>query len=491
MGAPLKNGVVANGHVRCPWHGACFNVRTGDIEEYPCSDALPNFQVREESNGDLIVCSTRAALKLTKRTPTAAKSSSSSRAGGPTTLIIGAGPAGGACAEKLRELGYAGRVVLIGDEPWLPYDRTKLSKAMTVTGDRIQLRNAAFYAGLNIELMTKTLVTELDVGKKQVTVRDATDAKAPTRVLTFDNVVVCTGGTPRTLPVPGFTSGRVYQLRVPADTQNIYEGCEGKRLVVIGSSFIGMEAAAALAKRAASVAVIGMEKVAFERVLGFDVGARIQRMHEGNGIRFHMERTVKAIEADAQGNVKAVVLDNGVRLDADICVVGAGVVPTTSFVKGVPLEKDGSLLCDETMRVAPGVYAAGDLARFPYAPLQSTIRVEHYGYAQLQGSIAAANIAGKRTACTAVPFFWTAQFGKSVRYAGHAIGYNKTHVDGDLEALDFIAYYARDETVLAVAGMGRDQEVAAAAELLASNRFPPLSAIMKTKPKLTAVLSKR
>jgi NADPH-dependent 2,4-dienoyl-CoA reductase/sulfur reductase-like enzyme len=490
MGAPLKNGVVANGHVRCPWHGACFNVRTGDIEEYPCSDALPTYQVREEADGDLIVCSTRAALKLTKRAPTLPAVGSAPRSGA-TTLIIGAGPAGGACAEKLRELGYAGRVVLIGDEPWLPYDRTKLSKAMTVTGDRIQLRTAAFYASMNIELMTKTRVTELDVAKKQVTLRDAGDANAATRVLTFDNVVVCTGGTPRTLPVPGFASGRVYQLRVPADTQHIYEGCEGKRLVVIGSSFIGMEAAAALAKRASSVAVIGMEKVAFERVLGFDVGARIQRLHESNGIRFHMQRTVKAIEADADGNVKAVVLDNGVRLDADICVVGAGVVPATSFVKGVPLETDGSLLCDETMRVAPGVYAAGDLARFPYAPLRSTIRVEHYGYAQLQGSVAAANIAGKRTACAAVPFFWTAQFGKSVRYAGHALGYDKVHVDGDLEALDFIAYYARGEAVLAVSGMGRDQDVAAAAELLASGRFPALSAIVKNKSKMTAVLSKR
>jgi NADPH-dependent 2,4-dienoyl-CoA reductase/sulfur reductase-like enzyme len=377
---------------------------------------------------------------------------------------------------------------LIGNEDWLPYDRTKLSKAMTVAPERLQLRNKAFYESLHIELMTNTLVTEFDVPTKVITYRSASDAKAATRQLAVDFAVICTGGTPRTLPVPGFTSNRVYQLRVPSDTQHIYEECEGKRLVVIGSSFIGMEAAAALAKRAASIDVIGMEKVAFERVLGLEVGHRIQRMHESNGIRFHCERVVKSIEAHENGDVKAVVLDNGARLEADICVVGAGVVPTTSFVKGVTLERDGSLLCDAHMRVADGVYAAGDLARFPYAPVKSTIRVEHYGYAMLQGTIAASNIAGKRVACTAIPFFWTAQFGKSIRYAGHAVGSNKTHIVGDVEKFDFVAYYARDEDVLAVAGMGRDQEVGAAAELLASGKFPRLSTIVANSPSLVSLL---
>jgi NADPH-dependent 2,4-dienoyl-CoA reductase/sulfur reductase-like enzyme len=370
---------------------------------------------------------------------------------------------------------------LIGNEEWLPYDRTKLSKAMNVVPERLQLRNKAFYDSLHIELMTSTLVTEFDVSSKVITYRNANDDKSATRHLKVDFAVICTGGTPRSLPVPGFSSNRVYQLRVPSDTKHIFDEVEGQRLVVIGSSFIGMEAAAALAKRAASIDVIGMEKVAFERVLGLEVGARIQQLHATNGIRFHCERTLKSIEAHANGDVKAIVLDNGARIEADICVIGAGVVPTTSFVKGVTLERDGSLLCDETMRVAEGVYAAGDLARFPYAPLKTTIRVEHYGYAMLQGSVAAANIAGKRTACTAVPFFWTAQFGKSIRYAGHAIGYNKTHIVGDLEKLEFIAFYARDEHILAVAGVGRDQEVSAAAELLASDKCPPLSAIVANK----------
>ena len=300
-----------------------------------------------------------------------------------------------------------------------------------------------------------------------------------------------------------------------ADAHRINDSAEGARVVIIGSSFIGMEAAAAIAKRAKSVDVIGMEKVPFERVLGSQLGERFQTLHQVHGVRFHMERTVARIHDNGSGGVAAVELDNGTKLDADLCIVGAGVVPTTSFIKGVELQRDRSLLCDATLSVAncDALYAAGDVARFPYVGLDGeTIRVEHYGYAQTQGRVCAANIAGKRTemtagqcaarrvACTArthccitVPFFWTAQFGKNLRYAGHALGYDDVIIDGDLEALKFLAVYARGDDVLAVASMGRDKETVAAAELLGLGKMPPASAWKnltrrKTAPDLVQLL---
>jgi NADPH-dependent 2,4-dienoyl-CoA reductase/sulfur reductase-like enzyme len=327
--------------------------------------------------------------------------------------------------------------------------------------------------------MTSHEVTSLDPEAKTLEL-------ATGKTISFDNVIIATGGTPRSLPIPNFASPNVYQLRVPAEANAIYEQAKGARVVIVGSSFIGMEAAAGVVARAKSVTVIGMEKQPFERVLGVQVGAAMRKLHESKGVEFHMEAVVKEFQVETEGGpaVRA-LLSTGAVLEGDLFIVGAGVVPTTGFVKetgGIKKERDQSIMVDTRMRTAaPGVYVVGDIARFPYHAVGfDTIRVEHYGTAQQQGHIAGSNIAlgDKGLVYDNVPFFWTQVFGKSIRYAGHAFMFTDTHVVGNVDGLDFIVVYAKEGRVDAVVTAGRDPQAAAAAELLRRGLMPKFADIV-------------
>jgi len=461
LGAPLKSGVFCEGRVRCPWHGACFNAKTGDIEDYPCVDAIHAFPVQVK-NDDVIISVPKQSLKTWRRVP---KMASPSKEDKRVIAIVGAGPAGLVCAETLRQDGFTGRIVLIGKEKILPYDRTKLSKAMNSKPSQILLRTPEFYTENGIETILGVAVTEFDPKGKTLTMSNG-------QTLDFDFGVLATGGDPRSLPVSGMTLGNIYQLRVPDESTAIINNVEGKKVVIVGTSFIGMEAAASIAKKAASVVAIGMEKVPFERVLGEQVGTSLQKLHEKNGIQFRMQRVVKEF-IGKDGNVAQVVLDNGEILEADICIVGAGIVPATKYVKPDTLEiaRDGSIVADKTLKAADGVYVIGDLARFPFHTGE-LVRVEHYGFAMYQGSVAAHNIMGKKTEVHSVPFFWTTQYGKNIRYAGHALSWDEFMVDGDLENLNFVGYYVRKNEVLAAIAVGRDPVASAVAELMAAGKMP-------------------
>jgi len=371
----------------------------------------------------------------------------------------------------LREFGFDGRIVLYNKEPHLPYDRIKLSKAMNTPADKIALRPLDWFTSNNIELKLKTEVTKLDPVNQVIHSSDVSS-------LHYDRVLIASGAAPRTLNIPGSHLENIFVLREAEQAQSISSSFEGKKIVIVGSSFIGMEVAAFVAKKAASVTVIGMEKVPFERVLGVQVGSVLQKLHEQNGVKFLMERVTKEYRGDK--SVRSVVLDNGVELEVDIVVLGAGVIPSTAFIgdneEGIKKFRDGSIIVDKFMNTSnPNVFAAGDLARFPLPLLDDhETRIEHYGIAQYQGKIAAQNMIklGSKS-FDSVPYFWTTIFGKSIRYTGHALYFDDVifHQDS-ADQFKFVAYYVHQTKVTAVCSLARDPLVSACAELFHQNRMP-------------------
>jgi len=325
-----------------------------------------------------------------------------------------------------------------------------------------------FYQQRDIELHLDTEVTDLDASTKTITFADGKN-------LRYDAAFVSTGGIPRMIPSPGADLANIYPLRNPEEGIAINERYEGKRVVVVGSSFIGMEIASLIAKKAKSVVVIGMETVPFERVLGPQIGTVLQDLHEKNGVSFRMKRVVREFRG-IDGAVRSVLLDNGEVLDADLCIVGAGIIPATKFLRNVKLERDASVVANASLKAADGLWVGGDIARYPYhlggAPDTDTVRVEHWGMAHFHGKVAAQNMLGKNVLSRSVPFFWTTQYGKSIRYCGFAHQFDELYIIGDLNGLKFAGFYIKDEKVLAVVSINMDPIVAASAELLVSGKMP-------------------
>lgn len=432
----------------------------------------------EEDN--VIVRAATEDLKVWKRPPVLTPCSAEDKR---LFVILGGGAAGQTAAETLRAEGFTGRIVVVTKETHLPYDRPKLSKAMTIKLDQILLRNEEYYKNNKIDFLFSDEAVELDSEQRVVKLKSGQE-------LRYDSILIATGGEPRTLPVPGKDLGNIFPLRVLHEAHSIAANSDGKNIVIVGSSFIGMEVASCLAGKAQSLSVIGMEKVPFERVLGTDIGGAIQRLHEAKGVRFYMQRVVKEFKGDSV--VRQVVLDDGTELDADLVVVGAGIIPATNFVKPdgrITIGRDRSIQVDQFLKATDGVYAAGDVARFPYAHAGGeSIRVEHWGLAQKQGKVAARNMAGRATPLTSVPFFWTVQFGKSIRYAGHAVAFDNVLVQGSLDDMKFVAYYSLNGKVLAVASVGMDPVASAAAELLAHDKMPSLADLQRGPVDFKALL---
>ncbi|XP_021366051.1 apoptosis-inducing factor 3-like isoform X1 [Mizuhopecten yessoensis] len=460
-GAPLAKGAYCKGRVRCPWHGACFNVRTGDIEDYPGLDSIHTFDV-SVAEGKVKVKGSKAALKTFRRQRNMCKAKEDST---DSVLIIGGGPASVVCAQTLRQEGFTGQVSIATKEEHLPYDRVKLSKAMDVKPAAIALRDEDFYKNADINILTQKEAEAVDTEKKSVQFKDGSTQ-------TYGSLVLATGGSPRVLPIPGIDLGNVRMLRTPADANFIAENAVGKNVVIIGSSFIGMEVAAYLADKAASVSVVDIIKTPFQLVLGDKVGALLKQMHEEHGVKFYLERGIKEFSGE-DGHVTEAVLSDDTRLPADLCVLGVGVVPTTDFLKSSGLTMNrGFIPVNEYMETShPGVYAAGDIVEFPlFTEGNKSVNVQHWQMAHAHGRTAALSIVGKKTEISSVPYFWTVMYSKSVRYTGYGVGYDDIVFHGDVEALKFVAFYTRDDDVVAVASLNFDPLVSQAAELMAKGQ---------------------
>ncbi|HJQ31283.1 MAG TPA: FAD-dependent oxidoreductase, partial [Pyrinomonadaceae bacterium] len=374
--------------------------------------------------------------------------------------------------QTLREEGFGGRVVLITREDRAPYDRPNLSKDYLqghAEPEWMPLRPEEFYEEHDIGLLCGHEVTRVNAAAKTITFNSGD-------TLAYDALLVATGGSPRRLNIPGSDLRNICLLRGFADADSVIEtaGRSG-RVVVVGSSFIGMEAAASLRIRGLDVTVVSPSREPFESALGAEVGALFRRVHEERGVRFKLGSVVYRFEG--ADRVEAVTLEGGERIEADMVLAGVGVHPATGFLEGVTLDEGGGVLVDAHMRAADGLYAAGDIASFPDPRTGARARIEHWRTAQQQGRVAARNMAGKVTTFDGVPFFWTRQFDTGLVYVGHAPHWDEIIYAGDVAAQDFIAFYMSGGRALAAAGVNRDRDMAALEELFRLGGMPGADAL--------------
>jgi len=487
-GAPLIKGVLSSdGHITCPWHGACFNVKNGDIEDAPALDSLFKFEVEVRCD-KVFVKADDGALKSGKRKPAVVKPLKKEQP--RTVVIVGGGASGSAAAEALREFGFDGKIIIVSRENYLPIDRPKLSKSFGI-GDpsTIAIRDSSFYDNLGIEFKLDMVVTRVDPTAKRATLSNS-------ETLSYDQLILAVGGWPRSLPLKGTDLANVFTLRSVHNSNAIAAAINNvpgrPKLVIVGSSFIGMEMAAVASKKA-DVTVIGAENVPFQRVLGESVGKALKGLHEQNGVNFHLGAEIDCFEPKSQDKnfVGYVVLKSGEKIPADLVVSAVGVAPATEFLKASPgfqLERDGSLRVDKHFQVIGwegNVYATGDIARFPYHydSANAEIRIEHWSVAENTGRLVAANIAAGAPIKTFenVPYFWTGQYGKSLRYCGYGGGYDDVVVQGNLNELSFAAFYVRGDAVLAVASLNKDPIVSHAAQLIRLQKMPTATEIRSGK----------
>ncbi|KAJ1186430.1 hypothetical protein NDU88_003211 [Pleurodeles waltl] len=461
-GAPLVKGVLVGDRVRCPWHGACFSTQSGDIEEYPGLDSLPCFKV-VVNKGKVTISTDRKTLENPKRVKAMRARSKEDRC---TVVIIGTGPAALVCAETLRQEGFTGRIVMATKEKHLPYDRTKLSKAMNVRVAELELRSAEFFHMHSIEVWTEKEVVSVNSHKNTVHFHDEASVH-------YDRLLIATGSSPRHLQCQGSELQNVFLLRTPEDANIISESAVGKRVVVLGTSFIGMEVAAFLSDKAGSVSVVGISETPFLAVLGQQIGNVARKMLEERGVKFYMKNEVVSLKGD-NGKVQEVVLKHGDILPADVVVAGIGVSPCSGFLQGSEIATDsrGAVFVDQFMRTSvPDVFAAGDVVSFPLSIMDGRrVNIGHWQMAHAHGRIAALNMLGQQVALNSVPFFCSSLLGKSIRYAGYGEGHTDILVKGQPEELTFLAFYIRDDVVVAVASMNFDPAVSQVAEMLLSGR---------------------
>jgi len=439
-GAPLADGLVVGDTVRCPWHHACFSLRTGEALRAPALTPIPCFDV-EQADG---------VVRVRARRAPAPGRTLPSRAGLPDSIVIvGGGAAGQAAAETLRREGYAGRLTMLSADAAPPYDRPNLSKgflAGTSPDSANPLRTAEFYGAENIELKLDAQVGAIDTSRRHVELTDGTR-------YSYDALLLATGAAPVRLGA-GDDLPHVHYLRTLADSHALTaEAVAGRRAVVIGASFIGLEVAASLRARGVEVHVVAPETIPMRRILGEALGEHIRRLHEHHGVTFHLGTT--ATSMDAAG----VTLKSGEILRADFIVAGIGVRPALQLAERAGLELDGGVKVDGYLATSvPGIYAAGDIARWPDRLTGEAIRVEHWVVAERQGQTAARNMLGRRERFDAVPFFWTEQYDFSLAYIGHAENWDHVEIDGQVEAGDCTAIYRRGGKALAVAVVHRDLE---------------------------------
>jgi len=434
---PLADGVIVGDTIRCPWHHACFDLRSGEAVRAPALAPIACWRT-EQRDRKVFVLAPAAQPAARVASPAAAPR---------RIVIVGGGAAGFAAAEMLRRQGFGGELAMLSDDDAAPVDRPNLSKdylAGNAPEEWVPLRDASFYAEQKIDLRLRTAVAGIDPQAREVTLADGSR-------LPYDRLLLATGAEP--VRLPGMSPG-VHTLRSLADCRAIIaRATQERRAIVLGASFIGLEVAAALRARGLEVHVVAPEARPMERVLGAQLGDFVRRLHEEHGVIFHLRDTAAAIEP---GRVR---LASGSTIDAGLVVAGVGVRPRLALAESAGLALDRGVSVDARLQTsAPGIYAAGDIARWPDARTGSAIRVEHWAVAQRQGQVAARNMLGAGEHFDAVPFFWSQHYDVPINYVGHAESWDEIEVNGDIDARDCLVRYKSAGRVLAVASIYRDRE---------------------------------
>jgi NADPH-dependent 2,4-dienoyl-CoA reductase/sulfur reductase-like enzyme/nitrite reductase/ring-hydroxylating ferredoxin subunit len=467
-GAPLAEGCLIGDRLYCPWHQGCFAASTGALLEPPPLDALPHFPVRHV-DGRLIVTVPEDVTDRRDAITAASKSSAPMNDDSPAHIaIVGAGAAGIAAAQRLRELGFPNKITIISDDPNNPYDRPACSKAL-LTGeigfaDEPFLHPAEFYTTHHIDRLHDR-VTAID---------------AATRTINFEHhppfiaerILIATGSRARRANLPGDHLSSVFYLRTLADADRLVRRITqstARRAVVVGGSFIAMEAAAALVQRGLEVTVILSNNVPFEKTLGPEIGGAIQSLHEKHGVRFITSSKVTQIAGET--DVRQIRCDTGETVDAEL---------NTETVRNLTLSEDHSIPVDATLATrSPGIFAAGDVARIAHPHFGESLRIEHWRFAEQQGRAAAENMLGQAQPFRATPYFWTFQFDFGLDMLGHAEGWDAIHWEGHPTDAEFLAYYLRNDKIIAVAGRNQTRAISVLLHLFDAGQVPPIATIRK------------
>jgi NADPH-dependent 2,4-dienoyl-CoA reductase/sulfur reductase-like enzyme/nitrite reductase/ring-hydroxylating ferredoxin subunit len=448
---PLAEGLAVDDTVRCPWHHACFSLRTGEALRAPALDSISCWRI--ERVGDKIFVREKLSPSAPRHATNAPRS----------VVIVGGGAAGLAAADMLRREGYDGPLTVVSADDFPPVDRPNLSKdylAGTIQEDWIPLRPPDYYREQRIDLLLNSRVSSLDTKRKQILLENG-------KAMEFGSLLLATGADPVHLPIEGTTESQLHYLRTLADSKAIIaKTASAKRVLVVGASFIGLEVAASLRARGIPVDVVAPDRQPLERIMGAEVGLFLRKLHEDHGVTFHLDETVTQVRG------RTVTLTSGTNLDVDFLVLGVGVRPSLALAEQAGLVIDRGIAVNEYLETSvAGIFAAGDVARWPDPHSGERIRVEHWVVAERQGQVAAKNILGRREKFDAVPFFWSQHYDVAINYVGHAEKWDAVEIDGSLDARNCAVSYRKGGRTLAVMTISRDlqslqAEVAMEAELL-------------------------
>ncbi len=456
-GENLAAGAVIGDTIRCAHHHACFSIRSGEATCPPALESIRTFQV--EKRGDRRV--------VTGRTEPGRRRVSG---GPPSVVIVGGGAAGSACALALRAEGYAEPIVLISADRDLPCDRPNVSKdylAGNAPEEWLFLRDSDSWQAAGIDVRLGTTVVSIDRAAKSVRLEDGA-------MVSYGALLLATGAEPVRLPIPGAELPHVHVLRTVSDGRQILAGVQSATsAVVIGSSFIGMEAAASLKARGLDVHVVSPDAIPFLKALGPAAGGVLHAAHLEHGVRFHLGREPASIGSTS------VVLDDGTEIPAQLVVMGVGVRPSLSLAEAAGLQLDRGVVVDTQLRTSDAdIWAAGDAVRYLDARSNESVRIEHWVVAQRQGQLAARAMLGQTVKLDWVPFFWTTQFGLSLRYVGHAESWDRIDIAGDPKSKTCAFAYRKAGKTRALAFYGRDRDALIAEDALSRGDEAALSKLV-------------
>jgi NAD(P)H-nitrite reductase large subunit/nitrite reductase/ring-hydroxylating ferredoxin subunit len=459
-GAPLYTGMLIDEKIVCPWHHACFNCKNGAVTEPPAMSNLKSYRIIVEDENIYVELEEKEMEH---------KDASDRILGKESFLIIGGGAAGSAAAITLRQEGFNGKLLILSNENHPPYDRTELTKNFmkgNLDIEDIYLKKEEFYIENNIDIMKNISVSSLDTLTKSITLSNGQN-------MVYDKLLIASGSKPIMPYIPGNELKNIFTVRDLAEVRELVQRTkESKKCVIIGSSFIAMEAASSLSDYDIDITIVTKDKLPFERILGDELGKFLLDEFKDKGIKFNL--STEPVEFIGNEYVKKIKLSNDEIINTDFVLIGIGVKPSTDFINGKTLD-DGSLEVDEYLKFTKDVYAAGDLANYPSSFSDNRVRVEHWRTAQQHGKVAAKNMLNKNEKFTSVPFFQTSQLGQNIQYVGTGEEWEEIFIDGEIKENNFIVYYLKNDQVNAVVGAGKDEEMIMVEELFKLNKISEIS----------------